>query len=75
MPIEPKAAQPIDQEIASIEIGGDEIGYFSVGSSCDKIEQIWREGEYCLIPYVRVWNNGQCIAEINWHKLNGVYYA
>ena len=39
-----------------------------------RIEKTERPGEYCMIPYVRVWRGNEAVAEFGQHKLVGLYY-
>jgi hypothetical protein len=74
-----KDCWPTEQPIRSITISNHEnvtnetytIGKFGV----TKIEQFTKPGEYCFLPYVRVWRGGDLIAEFCQHRIYGTYYA
>lgn len=68
-------AHPIKQPIRSIafHVGNTdaEVGRYGV----TRIEACEKNGEYCMIPYVRVWRGDQCWMEIPQHKLSYVEFA
>ena len=40
-----------------------------------RIEACQKNGEYCSLPYFRVWAGDQCLAEFGQHHLAGVFFA
>jgi hypothetical protein len=79
-------AHPIEQVIDSItvwmgteglvEVGAYEPEIYRVGyDRVTRIEACEKPGEYCMLPYVRVWRGDECVAEFSQHKLIGVYFA
>ena len=39
-----------------------------------RIEACEKPGEYCHLPYIRVWKGDFCFAEFGQHKIVGVYF-
>lgn len=66
---------PIKQPIHSIcfFLGNTdaEVGRYGV----TRIEACEKPGEYCMIPYIRVWRGEDCVMEIPQHKLSIVQFA
>lgn len=68
----------INQPIIATQIPCDEHGNpidYIVGTNCTHIEPCVKEGEYCNIPYLRVWNGGECLAEFCQHKASFVRFG
>lgn len=58
-----------------VEIGAYEPEAYRVGfDGVTRIEACEKPGEYCLIPYIRVWRGDLCLAEFGQHKVVGVYF-
>lgn len=74
-----KVCWPIDQEINQILLacdGGDDFEYVTVGrNGVTRIEKTQKGGEYCLIPYLRVWCSDSSVMEICQHKVHSIVYA
>ena len=69
---------PIEQPIAQIAIGDMPDGFatYTVGrGGINRIEACSKPGEYCNIPYVRVWVGDMCAAEFCQHRIMGVYFS
>src|SRR3546814_20660497 len=59
-----------------VEVGAYEPEMYRVGyGGVTRIEACEKPGEYCMLPYVRVWRGDECAAEFIQHKLIGVYFA
>lgn len=78
--------QTIEQAIESItvwngnsnmvDVGAYEPEAYRVGfDNVTRIEAIEKPGEYCMLPYVRVWTGDVCLAEFSQHKIVGVYFS
>lgn len=67
---------PTEQEIESIAWTGPEgVTYFRMGEGVTRIDVAYKDGgEYVSIPYIRVWNGDQCLAEFCQHKIIGVFF-
>src|SRR3546814_14186592 len=56
-----------------VEVGAYEPEMYRVGyGGVTRIEACEKPGEYCMLPYVRVWRGDECAAEFIQHKLIGV---
>jgi hypothetical protein len=77
---------PIQQVIESItvwfgnsdkvEVGAYDPEAYRVGyGGVTRIEACEKPGEYCMLPYVRVWRDEVCVAEFAQHKIVGIYFA
>jgi len=53
---------------------GNPVDYV-VGRNCTRIELGSQNGEYCMIPYVLVWNDGNLLAEFCQHKASYIMYG
>lgn len=72
-------SHPIKQTIIATQLPCDEHGSpldFNVGrAGVTRIEACEKNGECCMIPYLRVWRGDQCIAEFNQHKASYVLFG
>ena len=71
-------ANPIKQAISATQIPSDQHGNpidYIVGQNCSRIEACEKPGEYCNIPYIRVWAGDECLAEFCQHKAAFVLFA
>jgi hypothetical protein len=69
--------RPVQQKIIATQLPCDSHGNpldYVVGQNCDRIVLGERNGEYCMIPYVRVLVGEKCIAEFCQHKANYVLF-
>ncbi len=70
---------PVQQEITCIEVpdaeSANNLGSFTVGRNCTRIEACTKSGMHADIPYVRVWKGDIAIAEFCQHYIIGVYFA
>lgn len=69
---------PVQQPIREIEVYIFDDGFqgYEVGKKgVTRIEACSKPGEYCNIPYVRVWKGDVCEAEFCQHRIIGVYFA
>lgn len=58
-----------------VDVGAYEPETYRVGfDGVTRIEACEKPGEYCMLPYVRVWRDNECVAEFVQHKLIGVYF-
>ncbi len=58
-----------------VEVGAYEPEAYRIGfDGVTRIEACEKPGEYCMLPYVRVWTGDLCLAEFAQHKLVGVYF-
>ena len=65
------------QEIFATQVLGDENGNpldYIVGKNCSRIESYLENGEYCGIPYIRVWDGDKRIIEFCQHKATFVRF-
>lgn len=59
-----------------VEVGAYEPEGYTVGHcGVTRIEACAKPGEYCDVPYVRVWKGDICLAEFCQHKIVGVYFG
>jgi hypothetical protein len=69
---------PIEQAIHSIQVPcdfyGNPIDYVVGRAGVTRIEACMKPGEYCYIPYVRVWAGDTAIGEFCQHKLSGLWF-
>lgn len=68
----------IDQPIIATQLPCDEHGNpidYIVGRNCTRIEKFGMEGEYGYVPYIQVWNGGECLAEFCQHKASFVRFG
>ena len=72
-------SHPIAQTIIAVQLPCDENGNpmdFIVGrAGVTKIEACEKNGEYCCIPYIRVWEGDHCAIEFNQHKASFVRFG
>ena len=72
-------SHPIAQTIMATQLPCDENGnpldYIVGRNGITKIEASEKKGEYCMIPYIRVWAGNHCVAEFNQHKASFVRFA
>lgn len=71
---------PIKRQIVCIQIhplgAGDCSPYYTVGQEdVTGIEACEKSGLYANLPYIRVWQGDDCIAEFCQHNIVGVYFA
>lgn len=70
---------PIEQEIQLIQVPCDQHGnpieYLVGRGGVTRIEACTKPGEYCYIPYVRVWAGDKAIGEFCQHKLSGLWFV
>lgn len=69
---------PIRQVIDAVQLPNDEHGNpldWIAGRNCTHIEACEKNGEYCMIPYIRVWAGNSCLAEFNQHKASFVRFS
>ncbi len=69
----------IKQPITSAQLPCDEHGnphdYIVGENGVTKIEGCEKNGEYCMIPYIRVWAGDHCMVEFSQHKANFIRFA
>jgi len=68
----------VKQPIVSVQLPCDEHGNpmdYLLGRNCTLIEACEKNGEYCMIPYIRVWDGESCIAEFSQHKASFVRFG
>lgn len=68
---------PIASEIEAVSVvdRDDSEEYYRVGrNGVTRIEKVAKNGEFCHLPYVRIWVGDQPFAEFGQHKVIGVYY-
>lgn len=73
-----KESHPINQTILATQLPSDEFGNpldYIVGRNCTRIEACEKNGEYCILPYLRIWLNDICIAEFSQHKASYVRFG
>lgn len=69
---------PVSQPIEMIEIDTipESQATYRVGrNGVTRIEACTKSGMHADIPYVRVWSDGECLAEFCQHNIVGVYFA
>jgi hypothetical protein len=69
---------PVKQAIAKIivpDAGCGNPAEYIVGKNCTLIDAVLKSGEYCFLPYLRVWVGKTCIGEFNQHKITGLWFA
>lgn len=55
---------------------GDDTFVWEVGSNgITRIEEYQENGEYCHIPYIRIWRCDQKVAEMCKHKLDAIFFG
>lgn len=65
---------PIERPIRMVIVGGGD--FHQVGrDGVTRIEACIKPGMYSNIPYVRVWQGEECIAEFCQHHIIGVYFG
>ena len=64
--------QPIRQ--VDIMVQPAPFSYTAGEGGVTHIEQVNRPGLHCDIPYIRVWNGPNCIAEFCQHHILGIYF-
>ncbi len=69
---------PVKQKIIYVDVGdmgeGNEV--YEIGKrGCTRIEACEKSGMHANIPYIRVWNNDLCMAELCQHNIIGIYFA
>lgn len=72
-----KESHVVKQDILSVQLSHDEYGNpldYIVGRNCSRIEATEKNGEYCMIPYLRVWDGERCLAEFSQHKANHIRF-
>ncbi len=47
---------------------------FNLGSRCTHILEVEENGEFCLIPWVEVWDGGKLLLRASQHKLERIFY-
>jgi hypothetical protein len=47
---------------------------FQVGQGCSEILETEENSEYCMIPWVEVWDRSSLLARFNQHKLEHIIY-
>ena len=71
-------SHPIKQEITAAQLLCDAYGNpvdFRVGiGAVTRIEACEKNGEYCMIPYIRVWDGEKCMCEFSQHKANFIVF-
>lgn len=68
----------VEQPILIAQIACDETGNpcdYVVGKNCTHIEPCSKGGEFCDIPYIRVWNGSECLAEFSQHRAGFVKFG
>lgn len=59
-----------------VEFGAYDPERYRVGfDGVTRIEACEKPGEYCMLPYFRVWKDETCFAEFGQHKIVGVYFS
>lgn len=72
------STEPISQPIVEIILGdlGEGVETYKVDrGGCTRIEPIEKNGEYCMIPWVRVWAGEVVLFEACQHRLVGIVYG
>jgi hypothetical protein len=68
----------VKETIISVQLPCDHRGNpmdFIVGrNGVTRIEACEKNGEYCMIPYVRVWKGDRCVAEFSQHKASYICF-
>lgn len=71
-------SHPVRQEIMAVQTMCDAQGNpmdFEVGNNgVTRIEACEKNGEYCMIPYIRVWAGDACIMECSQHKVGYILF-
>lgn len=72
----------VDQMIREIVVFYDDYARHIAGlaycvgmDGVTRIEACSKNGEYCDIPYIRVWKGDTAVAEFCQHKLAAVYFS
>lgn len=52
------------RDIISVCFNFPEAGPFRVGSNCSKIEAYGEQGEYCLVPWMALWDGDSIFLRI-----------
>lgn len=69
---------PVMQPIMATQVPCDDHGNpldWVVGMNCTRIEACSKNGEFASIPYIRVWNGGECLAEFSQHRASFVRFG
>lgn len=70
---------PVNQPIAHTQIPCDEHGnpvdYIVGKNEVTRIEACSKGGEFCTIPYIRVWAGEMCLVEFCQHRASFVRFA
>lgn len=70
--------QPVEGIIARYDDYQNQVqgmAYWVGREGVTRIEACQKNGEYCQLPYFRVWAGDQCLAEFGQHHLAGVFFA
>jgi hypothetical protein len=65
--------RPPVQEICYISAEGNPSS-FIVGRGVTEIREVEENSEYCMIPWVEVWDGEDLLARFNQHKLEHILY-
>lgn len=72
----------VDQPIYSVVVRFDDhqhqiegLSYVVGRNGVTYIEAFEKNGEYCHLPYIRVWEDNSCIAEFSQHHVAGVFFV
>lgn len=73
---------PVEQPIREVVVRYDDYQHHACGlaycvgmDGVTRIEACQKNGEFCMIPYVRIWSGDLCIAEFSQHHVAGVFFA
>ena len=72
-----RQTHPVEQDIEALVVFESETASqeYKVGQSgVTRIEACAKGGEFCDIPYIRVWAGDEAIAEFCQHAVKGVYF-
>lgn len=69
---------PVKQVIFATHLPSDENGNpldYIVGKNCSRIEACSKDGLHCSLPYIRVWNGDECVAEFCQHAASFIRFS
>lgn len=69
---------PVNQPIIAVHLPCDEHGNpldYIVNRNCTRIEACVKSGMFADIPYIRIWDSNECLAEVCQHHVGFIRFG
>lgn len=73
----PMAKRPPIERITYISAEGNPCVFQcsgALGRNCSEIRETQENGEFCLIPWIEVWEDENLVARFSQHKVEHIFY-